>query len=410
MMNARVGRLGKGTFRALFGYLALVVVGALAATDVAQAQLVTHAVEEAYWPGPRGDWERRAPEAVGMDGARVQQAIAALTAPERNGVPKDVAQWLRVNFSAREPFGEIIGPVKDHDGPAGVILRHGYIVAEWGDPHRVDMTFSVSKSFVSVMWGLAYDDGLITDVHDRVADYVPDGTFDGPRNSRITWDMLLRKTSEWEGALFGIPTWSDRFAGEIRELQEPGTFYEYNDVRVNLLSYALMHTWRQPLPQVLQERVMGPIGATGWQWHGYDNSWVDLDGRQVQSVSGGGHWGGGVWISARDQARFGLLHLRNGRWKDRQILSQAYLDMATTPGTLNQGGFGNYGMPGRRAQAPANGPSAGAITHSGAGPNMIFVDPHYDLVIVTRWSNNQGFVQQIIDAVDPTTVSASARD
>lgn len=364
---------------------------------------------EVYWPGPRDDWERRTPEQVGMDGAKIQEAIAWLTSPEQNGADVDLEQHLRLNFWTQEPYGVKIGPIKPHGPPSGVILRHGYIVAEWGDPHRVDMTFSVSKSFLSTTWGLAYDRGLIKDVDDKVVDYVRDGTFDSQHNAKITWDMLLRKTSEWEGELWGIPTWSDRFEGEIRELQEPGAYYEYNDVRVNVLALALLRVWRRPLPQVLKEYLMDPIGATGWEWHGYDNSWVTIDGVKMQSVSGGGHWGGGMFISARDQARFGLLHLRNGRWKDQQILSEDFLKLATTPGTLNRGGFGNYGMGGGRGAAESdNGPSDQAITHSGHGPNRIFSDPKYDLVIVTRWSTGVGeFTQMIVDAIDPTTITAA---
>jgi CubicO group peptidase (beta-lactamase class C family) len=226
--------------------------------------------------------------------------------------------------------------------------------------------------------------------------------------------MLLRKTSEWEGTLWGIPTWADRFTGTIRELQEPGAYYEYNDVRVNLLALALLRVWRRPLPQVLKEYIMDPIGASGWEWHGYDNSWVTVDGLKMQSVTGGGHWGGGMFISARDQARFGLLHMRNGKWKDKQLLSEAYLRMATTPGKLNSGGFGNYGMGGGRAGgagvAAGRGPSERAITHSGNGPNRIFSDPKYDLVIVTRWSNGGEFIQKIIDAIDPATVTATRQN
>jgi CubicO group peptidase (beta-lactamase class C family) len=414
--------------RAWLGTLAAVAASALLAPAGTLAQARTQAARTAdvYWPGPRDDWEKRTPEQVGMDGAKVQEAIAWLTAPERNGAPEDLERHLAVDFWAKEPYAGKLGPIKSHGPPSGVILRHGYIVAEWGDPQRIDMTFSVTKSFVSTTWGLAYDRGLIKNVNDRVIDYVKDGTFDSPRNSKITWDMLLRKTSEWEGSLFGIPTWSDRFNGTIRELQEPGTHYEYNDVRVNVLALALLHVWRRPLPQVLREYVMDPIGATGWQWHGYDNAWVTIDGQKMQSVTGGGHWGGGMFISARDQARFGLLHMRGGRWKDKQILSEGYLKLATTPGTLNGGGFGNYGMPGLRAQGggrggrggggreggppappPANPPSERAITHSGNGPNRIFSDPRYDLVIVTRWSNGGEFIQRIIDAIDPKTVTAS---
>ena len=113
---------------------------------------------------------------------------------------------------------------------------------------------------------------------------------------------------------------------------EPGTTYKYNDVRVNLLAYAALMVWRRPLPEVLKQYLMDPIGASNtWVWHGYDNSWVKIGGKRMQSVSGGAHWGGGMWISARDLARFGLLTLRRGKWKDRQILSEAWIAQALTP-------------------------------------------------------------------------------
>ena len=105
-----------------------------------------------------------------------------------------------------------------------------------------------------------------------------------------------------------------------------------------MLALAALHVWRRPLPEVLREEVMEPIGAsTTWRWHGYDNSWIDLDGRKVQSMTGGGHWGGGMFINAWDMARFGYLFLRNGKWKDRQIVPEKWIEMARTPGPANAG-------------------------------------------------------------------------
>ncbi len=60
-----------------------------------------------------------------------------------------------------------------------------------------------------------------------------------------------------------------------------------------------------------------------------------MDGLRVQSVSGGGHWGGGMHICSRDQALFGLLFLRRGRWRGRQLVSERWVEMATTPGDVN---------------------------------------------------------------------------
>jgi CubicO group peptidase (beta-lactamase class C family) len=355
-----------------------------------------------YTP-PAGDWERRAPDEVGLDAQRVQQAIElALASESRN--PTDLLENHRRTFG-REPHGDAIGPFRDRGGATGIIVRHGYIVAEWGDPQRVDVTFSVTKSFLSTVVGLAFDRGLIADVHAPVrtalapivAAVRPDSfevllPFESEHNRRVTWDHLLRQTSDWQGSLWGKPDWADRPRGDLdawraRPRTEPGTAYAYNDVRVNLLALAATDVWRRPLPLVLHEYVMEPIGASNtWRWYGYDNSWIVLDGRLVQSVSGGAHWGGGMFISARDMARFGLLTLRRGRWGERQLLSEQWLVHATTPGVNDAYGYMNFFLnTGRRALPAA---PEQAFYHLGAGSNIIYVDPVNDLVVVARWIDN----------------------
>ncbi|MDQ4080382.1 MAG: serine hydrolase [Gemmatimonadota bacterium] len=381
--------------------------------------------QTAYYPGPGSEWERRAPAQVGLDARALEAAIAFAKASETKG-PRDLEAAHYQSFG-REPFGEGIGPFKMRGDPTGVILRHGYIVAEWGDPQRVDMTFSVTKSFLSTTVALALDRGLIRSVQDRVADYMApvvlvrhDGgvapenygksalvPFDTPHNRKITWDHLLRQTSDWEGTLWGKPEWADRPTGEpsqwrTRARHEPGSAYEYNDVRVNVLALAALNVWRRPLPQVLKELVMDPIGASQtWRWFGYENSWVVIDGVAVQSVSGGGHWGGGMFISARDQARFGYLTLRRGKWKDRQLLSEAWVRMALTPTPVQPTyGFMNWFLNTDRKFLPSA--PASAFAHMGSGTNMIYVDPEHDLVIVARWIERNAIdelVRRVLGAV-----------
>lgn len=397
-------------------------VAALLAAATAQAQRTS-----AYVPGPGGDWERRAPAQVGMDAALVDSAVAFAVANE-SPAPRDL-ELAHYQTFGREPFGEAVGPFAERGAPAGIVIRRGYIVAEWGDPLRVDMTFSVTKSFLSTVVGLALDRGMIRDVADPVDPYVgpvfvlpPEGggrhagglgegrplrLFDTDRERRITWDHLLRQTSDWDGTLWGKPDWADRPLQNprewlTRERLEPGAAHEYNDVRVNLLALAALNVWRRPLPQVLREHVMDPIGASPtWRWTGYENSWVLMDGAAVQSVSGGGHWGGGMFISARDMARFGLLTLRRGRWGDRQVLSEEWVRMALTP-TPVQPNYGvmNWYLNTDRKQLPSA--PAAAFVHLGNGTNAIYVDPDNDLVVVARWIANpalDGLVQRVIAAV-----------
>src|SRR5690606_10049906 len=99
-------------------------------------------------------WESRTPEQVGLDPAGIAAAIAFAQENETSS-PRDLERVHYTSFG-REPFGDAIGPFKERGPQTGVIVRNGYIVAEWGEPDRVDMTFSVTKSFLSTTVGLAW--------------------------------------------------------------------------------------------------------------------------------------------------------------------------------------------------------------------------------------------------------------
>lgn len=357
--------------------------------------------EPPYFP-PAGDgWATRAPQALGFDAEKLAAAVKFAQANEVNW-PVDVRAQIEKD-TAQEPYPEIIGPVKPRGGQNGIILRHGYIVAEWGDTKRVDVTFSVAKSYLSTMAGLAFDRGLVPDVNEPVGVRVKDGGFDSPHNAPITWHMLLTHTSEWEGVLWDKPDVADRRRGYYRTLQQPGTFWEYNDVRVNRLALSLLRVWQRPLPEVLKELVMDPIGASSdWAWYGYFNSYVDLNGRRVQSVSGGTHWGGGMWASTRDHARFGYLWLRRGEWAGKRILSERWVDMATKPVDIAPFYGYLFWLPADSSPVFRDVPPHSYFA-LGSGGNMIYVDPDRDIVAVVRWLDIPKlgeFVKLVAAAVD----------
>lgn len=160
-----------------------------------------------------------------MDAGLLDKAVGYIEANDTHW-SRDLTAEIRA-LAASEPHSEIIGPVKDRGGTNSLVLRHGYIVAEWGDTKRVDMSFSLSKSYLSTVAGLALDQGLIRNVHDPVRDYVDDGGFDPPHNYGITWDHLLQQTSEWTGTLWGKPHHADR-PDPNRKLREPGRAWVYN--------------------------------------------------------------------------------------------------------------------------------------------------------------------------------------
>lgn len=370
-----------------------------------------------YFP-PAGSWEKRDALQAGFDTAKLNAAVRFAIANETKK-PRDLKATQQIDFGS-EPFSEPVGPLIDRGDPTGLIIYKGYIIAEWGNPSAVEITNSVTKSFLSSVIGIAVDRGIIKSVNDTVANYLsPIELYDpqskdypkvitpfaGEHNSRLTWDVMLRQTSDWEGALWGKPDWADRpdkdstkWLNRVRN--KPGAVFEYNDVRVNALALAATMVWRKPLPQVLKTEIMQQIGASNsWQWHGYRNSWIVLDGEPVQSVSGGGHWGGGLFINSYDMARFGLLTLHKGNWNGKQIISEQWIKQATTPTAANPGyGYMNFFLPDKDLPDA----SPGSVTHEGNGANIIYVDPSHGLVIVSRWIQNDAIdslIKQVLASI-----------
>ncbi len=351
------------------------------------AFIISIAAQQPYYPD--AIWQTKNPSELKINKVLLDSAVS-FAMNNDNKVERDLRIALLKSY-AREPEYKIIGPTKPRGGPAGIILKNGYIVAQWGDVNRVDMTFSTTKSYLSTVAGLAIDNGLIKNVNDKVGQYVWDNSFEGVHNSSITWDHLLTQSSDWSGTLFELNDWADRPPREgglddwkNRKLNQPGTVYKYNDVRVNLLAYSLLQVWRKPLPVILKEKIMDPISAsTTWRWYGYENSFVNMDGQMIQSVSGGGHHGGGMFISALDHARFGLLFLRNGKWKNQQLISTNWVNAVQQPSSA----FKSYGYMWwlNTNQEQIKGVSPSIYYAAGYGGNYIIIDKEHDMVIVTRW-------------------------
>ena len=332
---------------------------------------------------PAEAWVAKSPEAVGMDGKLLAEAIAFANAHPTDW-PADFAMQV-------ETFGALLGPMpKIRAATNGMVIRHGYLVAQFGDTAAVDPTYSVAKSLLATVAGIAVRERKIGELDERVAVRVTDGGYGGEHNAAVTWRHHLQQQSEWSGSLWGK---SHDFVGKEqfgqgarkpRALQAPGGHYEYNDVRINRLALSLLRVFGRAVPDVLRDEVMTPIGASAtWRWIAYDNAFVELDGVRVPSVSGGTRWGGGVWISTSDLARFGYLWLRGGAWGDRQILPPDYVKAALQPSKHGP----DYGFLWWLDTKGDNWPGLpkNAFGARGAGSNTVFVSPDHDLVVVWRW-------------------------
>ncbi|MFK7996563.1 MAG: serine hydrolase domain-containing protein [Granulosicoccus sp.] len=299
------------------------------------------------------------------------------------------------------PHNRLLGPVFSRGGPAGIILKEGEVLCQWGDIDRPDMTFSVTKTYLALTAGVAFDQGLLTDLDEPVYRRLPDIGFETEHNQTITWRHFLHFTSEWEGKCFGVPDQIDRYRllgfqpdthtqrkGDPRPLKTPGTYWEYNDIRINQFSYALLHLFKRPLPDVFGETVMLPLAASNtWQWHGYENSWCNIEGIDMQSVPGGGHWGGGMVISARDQTRVAQLLMNQGMHAGQQVISTEWISLMLTPCPIAPFyGFFTWLNTDHVISKSASPKSYFAL---GIGGQLIWHDPDQNLSAVLRWINSE---------------------
>ena len=379
--------------------VACLVAASLVAAALASQPASTQLAADYIPPVGDANWARRDPAAAGFDPAKLEAAVEYARTHETER-PRDYSDQQRI-------FGTPRGPLPDRrGGTTGLILRGGAIVAEFGDTSVAEPVYSAAKSMLSTLLGLALDRGLIKDIDARVGDQVRDGGYDSPQNRAITWRHHATQSSEWEGTLFGKPhtfLGVEEFgeaARQPRALQAPGAHYEYNDVRVNRFALSLLRVWKRPLPEVFRDEVMTPIGAsTGWQWIPYRDALVEVDGRELPTVSGGTRWGGGVWMNSRDAARFGLLFLRRGRWGNLAVISPAWVRDATTPSARKDDyGFLWWLNTGQKLWPSTPASSFAAV---GFGGNTIWIDPEHDLVVVWRWYQGDGseFFARVVAAL-----------
>jgi CubicO group peptidase (beta-lactamase class C family) len=343
----------------------------------------------------------------------MQHAIDFANEHESTWDREVTANW-GVHRDDPPPWNRLLGPVHSRGPVSGTIVADGKTLAAWGEPKRADLTFSVAKTYLGLRAGVAHDRGLLPDVDEPIGARLRGIGFDQGHNARVTWAQMLQQTSEWTGEVFGVPDQADHYRtvtfgkptggkkGDPRPLQEPGTYWEYNDVRINQLSLALLHLFQRPLPEVFRESIMRPIGASeDWNWVGYDNAWVEIAGQRVQSVPGGTHWGGGMSISSEDQALIGRMMLDEGMANGRRVLSADWIRRMRTPCAIAPY-YGYLVWLNHERKVFPSVPAASYFA-MGAGSSFTFIEPERRLVVVVRWLNSahaNEFFGKVLEAVD----------
>lgn len=214
--------------------------------------------------------------------------------------------------------------------------------------------------------------------------------------------------------MWGAPDWADRPEGDDPaawprcERHQPGTRFKYDDVRISVLAYSLLQVLREPLPVVLKRDIIDPIDAAPtWRVHGYENSWVELGGRRLQSATGSGQFDGGLFISTRDHARFGLLMGRRGVWSDRRLLPDDWFEVIQRPVPVRT----DYGLLWWPNAGRERIPSAPASAYRAAafGSIQVYIDECNDLVVVLRWiAALEDVVERVVGAMKNPRLSCPA--
>lgn len=298
-------------------------------------------------------------------------------------------------------------------GIGGVIIRHGYLAASWGDPDVALQTASMGKAFTGTALGLAIDAGMVK-LDDLVSkswtgkDQLSHSYkyLDFGHHATMTWRHLATMTAGFPDVEVFTPGGDMGDARWTYARRAPGVRFEYSDAGMWRFSQALTKLWQKDLKQLLDEKIFEHIGvpAARWDWmpgkevHDYElypgypgyGSYLDPPwefGGQV--VRGGPGW---VVINANDLARFGYLMLRNGHWKGRQLISETWMRDMHRPYTRMNDTL-DYGLNwwvyrGGKAFA------ARGISLGWAGISSLWVLPESDLVIAFIRSNLHSRTQE----------------
>ncbi|MCC6730884.1 MAG: beta-lactamase family protein [Chthonomonadales bacterium] len=317
--------------------------------------------------------------------------LAEVTGVRPSRARKDV--YPGVHWETRTPAeagmdAARLDALRDLVGGRGCVVRHGALVYAWGDQAQARDVASAVKPLTSTLLLLAIQEGKLKGVDARVADVVPGlAQLNDGRDAAITWRHLASQTSG-----YGLE-------------EPPGRAWAYNDYAIALYYDALMQgVYRDDGTHVLKSRLADVL---------------QFEDRFTFNAFGTGDRAGRLAVSVRDFARFGLLWLRGGRWRDRQVLRPDLARLALTsvvpattprssgretpmlPGQRTLGGGKNQtpagpgcysfnwwvnGLDGRGRRMYPTGPPDLYVASGHGGRRAVWVIPSLDLVV--SWNDS----------------------
>jgi CubicO group peptidase (beta-lactamase class C family) len=346
--------------------------------------------EGVYWPTK--EWRAAKPEEVGMNSQKLAKAIESAADPQYKT-----------------------------DGVA--IIKNGYIVAEaYLGAFQKDTkhdSYSLSKSFTSALVGIAIDKGLISGVDEKLCQYFDEWRCDDDTRNKISIRHALTLTTglKWHEDWVNIDPdtndtikmiYSQKFLEYMlnREaIHEPGEVFTYSTGDPMLMSGVISKATGMSALGFARENLFQHIGISSVQW--------DSDSQGYTATFAMLH------LTVRDYAKFGYLYLNKGKWEDKQIVSEEWVNMSTRtdPSVRMWKAYGylwHVNLPLRLGARDSNIPADGYMAEGVLGQNIIII-PSKDLVIV-KVANSEGrgidlvkFLTLVLDAIDEGNPATSAK-
>jgi len=301
-----------------------------------------------YWPTE--GWRTSSPEAQGMDSAVLDEMFKYIQ--ESN---LDIHSLL--------------------------IVRNGYLVTEgYFYPYNKEYRHiinSVTKGITSAAVGLALEDGYIKSLDQKVVDFFPDMKIENldDRKKSMTVKHLLTMTTgiDWNESTYDAKDSSTQMWASRNQLQffldrpmkeEPGKSFYYNSGASHALSAIDQKTTGKTTLDYVTERIFKPLGISDIAWR--------ADNQGIYAGSGR------IFMKPEDLAKIGYLYLNKGKWDDKQLISEKWVEESTKKQVNTPNGLaGRYGYGYQWWQNKFGGYSA-----RGFSGQYLFVVPEYNLVVV----------------------------
>ena len=346
-------------------------------------------------PQQLDDWETASPEDVGLDAAVLCKITQELAAQGRTAARPD-----RRNVHAV------------------LVVRHGKLVFEayaagedenWGEPLGVvphdaatkhDVR-SISKSVVSLLFGIALERKLITGTDVPVMSFFPEyAELKTPKWDKILLRHLLTMTPgyDWnEDTAWMDPSNTVRAMYEAADpyryilgrevLYAPDAKWQYNSGATALLGAVLKKATGKPLDQFAKEALFDPLHIEDFEWSGM------INGEPAAF--------GGLRLRPRDTAKIGQLVLNGGTWQGQRVVPEDWVKQSTKPRFDASWGGMQYGYQWWLGTSPFGaGRTVDWIAAFGIGGQRIFIVPTLDLVVVTNaglYDDGSAVVRSIFD-------------